>query len=227
MNIVECRGSQLASDLTIVTVRCENCGKDGHVAVKDVSKLRTYVCASCGYVNYEKDGARLCKSTREALGEGHVDVKAGVHRTGISRLIRTFNSMKKKNKVDTSVFQSKETFIKWSVAHGYRDWKVLKLNKATGLVDNGARWAPSAYGVNSDVNKLRTVKEFREAGARCLGGALDDTIESLADALNRYDELKVKCNEISQDQNFGAVEYTLHKVIMELNKLSATLDNVM
>ena len=226
MKIVGYTRSQLAKDIIVVSIKCEKCGVEGHVTCKALSQLRTYICSSCGHVNYDKDGAQVNKGAKGLVKGKLSDKSEPLHRTGVSRMLKVFNSMKRKNKVDLSVFKDKEAFICWSVDNGYRDWKVLKLNKATGMVDRGARWVTSTYGVNSDIGKIKDSREAVETGARYLGGAIDDAISGITEALDRYEVLKQRFGELRNEPNLSGVDNSLRRVIRELDRINGTLNNV-
>lgn len=224
MKVVGWKHSMLAGDTIIAQIMCERCGHIGSASCKKLSELHTCICNVCGYLNMEKDGSRMYKEASELIGDDERKEDKSVHRSGIARMIREFNSMKRKGKVDTTVFPDKETFVRWSVEHGYRDWKVLKVNKATGLVDNGAYWSASSYGVNVDSSKIKSADEAKEILTKCVGVALCESREKIDETLTKFEELEEKYKELKEVEGFGLVKNNLLKVMRELEKIEDTVD---
>ncbi len=64
--------------------------------------------------------------------------------SGLYRLKSYYGQAKTKQQVNLDDFPSFETFMLWSVKHGYRDWKTLKLDEQN-KVSMQARWVAGGY----------------------------------------------------------------------------------
>lgn len=214
----------------IAQVVCEKCGHLGVVSCEKLSDLKYALCDACGHLNMDKDGARVYKGASELLGNEEVEVDKTVHREGIARIVREYNNMKRKGKLDTNVFRDKDDFLKWSFNHGYKDWKVLRVNEKTGMVDNGARWVASTYGLKLEVEGVNE-DSAKEIIARSVESYLDDSKKQLEKAVEVCVEMRDKLNKSGSDvgklQSVGellSVEEKISRVMLELDRIGIYID---
>lgn len=228
MKIVNCRRSEIDSNIMIAEVKCSNCGHVTTTTCKAITELRKCVCSVCGNVDYEEKDGRTYKEAEEAIEQfKQVGKKAAGFRSGTERMVRTYYKMLKRGVVDLETFPDKESFVVWSIQHGYKDWKTLKASPVTNKIDTTARWEVSGYGTKGavDTEKIADESDVKSFIAKSVGVALVEMSASISKALVNIKEISDKYNVIDEDEDTAELRYRLNRMQEELASIENELES--
>lgn len=189
MKVLNYKKSILDDSLLVASVECDMCGHVGQVTCSNLSELHHSICSKCGYVSVERKDGQLYKDTKKLLGKVGVEHDCRVEREGLERVVRIYNKEVKAGKVDLNAFPDKEAFVRWSIEHGYRDWKALRAGSGKQLIDESAVWVVCTSNVKGSSSRTtRNERQGKDKIAKGFGVCLSSGIEDIDTALMICDE---------------------------------------
>ena len=224
MKVLSFRESVLDSGLLVASVECDRCGHIGQVTCGNLSELHHSICSKCGYVSVERKDGQLYKDTKKLVESDSVGDSGRVEREGLERVIRTYNREVKAGRVDIEAFPNKEAFVRWSVEHGYRDWKTLRAGVGRQLIDKSAVWVVCTSGVKGSSSKTTcSERQAKDKIAKGFGVCLVEGIEGIDTALGICDEELERWGEL-KDNDIVEVRERMLRVREEYNELMSKLN---
>lgn len=212
MNVVGWKESRL-SDKIIATIKCERCSSQFDVMCDGLSQIKRAVCFQCGAVNlaYVAPIKKDNKSIKSEVKRSEDTESVKVSDRGLSRIKRIYNSIKRKDRVDEEVFKDCESFVRWSIDNGYRDWKKLCIGPS-GLLSSDAVWVVTPVGATerSYKDKVESVANDNEA-LGLLAKASNMSLEHIASEIESVDKLSRTLQRYTNGN--GEVSKTVKKIL--------------
>lgn len=165
---------QVPDTIEVYTI-CSKCHKTHMQIMQKVSKMTMSLCPYCGNIDIERTDGKIPiavqkqlqdwadenmpytvnnkplgdivdELNRDKLAEKDDSLKKSY--SGLYRLKTYYTRATKNNTLDLNSFPDFETFMRWSINHGYRDWKTLEPD-ANGLISVNSVWVPGCYNTKN------------------------------------------------------------------------------
>lgn len=156
---------------------CPHCGNididrqaSGEVPGSIIKELIQIDQFNSNNIDYTVEGKSIKQFLKDTYYEDRVGqiIPADFHIAGIYRLKNIYSQAKVKKKLDLNSFPDFETFMRWSVKNGYRDWKTLQ-------PDSNSRFSVASKWVELSVGS----KSLQQKPTAQLGKIIDNTLEDL------------------------------------------------
>lgn len=135
---------------------------------------------------YTVEGKTIGQFLMSTYEEGKIGqvIPSNYHVAGIYRLKNIFAQAAHKKKLDTNSFPDFETFMRWAVKNGYRDWKTLQPDD-NGMISVASKWVASS--TNHKASQTQVIGQLQKIIDTALM-SLSDLVEQLNDSTDEtYD----------------------------------------